>query len=203
MPSNTLHWNQIFATKADQTLGWYEADISQTLKFLDGLDTHKPACVFVPGAGTSALVDALIAQEYQLILNDISDTALTQLADRVGRSTALTYLHHNMAMPLQQDYEVDIWIDRAVLHFLLSDAEITGYFDNLLRCVKTGGYVLLAEFSENGAQQCAGLPVHQYTLAEMQTRLGPGFQLITAEDYTFINPFEQERPYLYGLFQRL
>lgn len=29
------HWNQIFASKADKELGWYEGDVRQTLVFLD------------------------------------------------------------------------------------------------------------------------------------------------------------------------
>ena len=63
--------------------------------------------------------------------------------------------------------------------------------------------MLLAEFSKAGVEECAGLPVHRYSVAEMQIRLGTAFTLIESEDYVFISPQGQERLYVYALFQRL
>lgn len=201
MINRQAHWNQIFDHKSDQELGWYEGDVAQTLTFLAPANLGEGATVFVAGAGTSNLIDELVKRHCHLLLNDISDSALTQLAKRLGEGN-YQLVHHDVAMPLQEQYAVDIWLDRAVLHFLLTEEEITGYFDNVRCSVVPGGYVLLAEFATTGAEKCAGLTVHQYNLTEMQARLGEGFTLVHSEDYTFINPFGQERPYLYALFQR-
>jgi len=54
------HWNTIFSTKTDSELGWYERDASQTLKFFDLIPQNKSATIFLPGAGTSVLVDELL-----------------------------------------------------------------------------------------------------------------------------------------------
>ena len=35
------HWNNIFEKTNDEKLGWWENDISQTLKFLDKLRIHN------------------------------------------------------------------------------------------------------------------------------------------------------------------
>lgn len=202
MISYSEHWDSVFSTDDDQRLGWYEHDVSQTLKFLKYCDLTAASHVFLAGAGTSNLVDELLKTGCHLILNDISLRALDKLQHRIGQGN-YQVLHQNMSTPLQHITPVDIWIDRAVLHFLLEEPAITQYFDNLKASVKIGGYVVLAEFSAAGAELCAGLPVHQYSVEEMQARLGQAFTLVEAEDYIFISPHAQQRPYVYALFQRM
>lgn len=197
------HWNAIYSTKADPNLGWYESDASQTLKFLSLIPQSEAATVFLPGAGTSVLVDELLSRGHKLILNDISDEALNKLKERIGANDRLTWLHHDISKPIPDGIpRGEIWIDRAVLHFLLEEADIQGYFANLNSWVRLGGYVLLAEFSTAGAPKCAGLELHRYSVDEMTERLGPGFDLLKQEDYTFINPFGDPRPYVYALYRR-
>lgn len=203
MTTRNKHWNAIFSTKTDPELGWYEKDVSQTLKFLDQIPQNKSTTVFLPGAGTSVLVDELLARGHQLILNDISDEALNKLRNRIGTNSRLTWVHHDISKPLPDDIpQADIWIDRAVLHFLLKEADIKGYFDNLQSATRHGGYVLLAEFSTTGASKCAGLELHRYSIDEMTRRMGGDFDLVKHEDYTYINPFGDPRPYIYALYKK-
>ncbi|MFM8734078.1 MAG: class I SAM-dependent methyltransferase [Pirellulales bacterium] len=205
MATRAEHWNQLFASKADKELGWYEGDVRQTLAFLDRIPFAPSQTVFLPGAGTSLLVDELLARGKRLVLNDISSEALARLRGRIGaRSDQIEWLHQDISTPLPAGVtQADIWIDRAVLHFLLTEPEIDGYFGNVRAVVKPGGHVLLAEFSETGAPRCAGLDVHRYTVDEMRLRLGQGFSLVWAENYTFVNPAGDPRPYVYALFQRI
>ena len=203
MTTQNEHWNEIFTTKADSELGWYEKDVSQTLKFLNLIPRRESATVFLPGAGTSVLVDEFLSRGYELILNDISDEALKKLRYRIGTAGVLKWLHHDISKPLPDDIpEVDIWIDRAVLHFLLDEADIQGYFDNLHSSLREGGYALLAEFSTTGAPTCAGLELHRYSIEEMTRRMGEAFELVEYEDYTYINPFGDPRPYIYALYRK-
>jgi EEF1A lysine methyltransferase 2 len=203
MTTRNEHWNAIFSTKADPELGWYEKDVSQTLKFLDQIPQSESTTVFLPGAGTSALVDELLDRGHKIILNDISDEALNKLRSRIGTNNRLTWLHHDISKPLPDDIpQADIWIDRAVLHFLLEEEDIQGYFDNLRSVVNKGGYVLLAEFSTTGAPKCAGLELHRYSIEEMTRRMGVKFELVKYEDYTYINPFGDPRPYVYALYKK-
>jgi len=197
------HWNSLFSSRTDPDLGWYESDVSQTLKFLDRASIGKDARVFLPGAGTSLLVDELLARGHELVLNDISDEALQKLKRRIGGDRKVTWLHHDISRPLPGGVlPVDLWIDRAVLHFLVEEDAIEGYFANVCSAVRSGGHVLLAEFSTEGATRCAGLAVHRYSVAEMQQRLGGDFELLEQEAYTYINPQGGQRPYIYALFAR-
>ena len=204
MTTPNQHWNAIFSSKADQELGWYERNAAQTLKFLDLIPESRTATIFLPGAGTSVLVDELVSRGSRLILNDISDEALKKLKKRIGNDQdGVTWLHHDISKPIPDGLpQVDIWIDRAVLHFLLDEADIEGYFRNLRSLLRQGGFALLAEFSTTGAPKCAGLDLHRYSLEELTARLGEGFDLIEHEDYTFINPFGDPRPYIYALYKR-
>lgn len=98
------------------------------------------------------MIDELVKTNCHLILNDISDVALAKLENRLGDGN-YELLHHDMGLPVSRQYEVDIWLDRAVLHFLLSEKGIANYFKNLKMSLKYGGYVLLAEFSKTGASK--------------------------------------------------
>jgi hypothetical protein len=203
MTTRNKHWNAIFSSKADPELGWYEKDVSQTLKFLDQIPQSESTTVFIPGAGTSVLVDELLGRGHQIVLNDISDEALSKLRNRIGTNNRLTWLHHDISKPLPDDiYQTDIWIDRAVLHFLLEEEDIQGYFDNLRSVVNKGGYVLLAQFSTAGAPKCAGLELHRYSIEEMTMRIGVKFELVNYEYYTYINPLGDPRLYVYALYKK-
>ena len=204
MPGSAHHWDTIFAVKADHNLGWYEADVGQTTRFLDYIPDIASKTIFLPGAGTSLLVDELLVRGAHLILNDISGAALAKLRLRLGEAERrVRWSHHDISQPLPAGTpQVDVWLDRAVLHFLLTEPEIDQYFQNLQATLKPGGYALLAEFSSTGAAMCAGLEVHRYSVSEMTKRLGERFDLVHSEDYTFVNPASAPRPYVYALFHR-
>jgi hypothetical protein len=201
MQSAKNHWNKIFSKKTDHEFGLYENDISQTTKFFKNMELSSRSNVFLPGAGTSYLVDELLKTGCHLILNDISDRALNNLSDRIG-SGNFDFLHHDMSLKLPQKYEADIWIDRATLHFILKEEDILQYFKNLRKTINSDGYVLLAEFSKLAVTRCAGLETRQYSVSEMQFRLGEKFKLISSEEYVFINSLGEEKPYIYALFQK-
>ena len=168
MKSTNEYWNTIFTGKEDHEFGWYEEDPIQTLKFVRTIPRLDEAMVFLPGAGSSILVHELISQCRHLVLNDISDVAIQKLKEKIKDQRKITLLHHDISKPLPDSIPmVDIWIDRAALHFLLEEREIEEYFRNLCSRVKVGGHVLFAEFAPDGASMCAGLELHRYSVEEI------------------------------------
>ena len=115
----------------------------------------------------------------------------------------LSYLCQDVSSKIENINDADIWIDRAVLHFLRDENDINNYFNNLKSVLKNNSYAMFAEFSKDGASQCAGLDLHRYDLEELNTRLGSSFKLISSFEYTYINPSNQERPYIYALYKRI
>ena len=190
MKSNCEHWNRIFRETADSKLGWYENDPSQTLRLLDQVSGWESSTVFLSGVGTAVLVDVLLAAGSELILNDISQQALDHVKERMGdQAAAVEWVCQDIAQPLGGAVPpTDIWIDRAVLHFLTEEADIQGYFKNVSSKVKLGGHILLAQFPPHGAPMCAGLDLHRYSVEDLSERLGPDFKLIEHFDHTYTTP---------------
>ena len=205
MKAVSAHWDAIFTDADDSTLGWYEKDLTKTLRLLDQIKQWQQATIFVSGAGTSTLIDTLLTEETTLALNDISGVALESVKNRIGASkNTIHWLHQDIAQPIDKTIPaIDIWIDRAVLHFLIEEKMIMGYFNNLKQHLSIGGYAIFAEFSHLGAKQCAGLAVHQYSVEMLSARLGASFQLISHFDHLYINPRGDKKPYIYALYQKV
>lgn len=203
MTSTRKHWDAVFLEKSDTTLGWYEQNPVKTLHLLNRIENWQAATIFLSGVGTSTLVDILADEKTSLVLNDISAEALSCVKKRLGdQLKESVWLCQDIAQPIETAIPpIDIWIDRAVLHFLTDERNIQRYFDNLKMHLKKGGYAIFAEFSQTGAEKCADLPVHHYSVDELSMRLGEAFKCKEYFDTTYINPRGDARPYCYALFQ--
>ena len=204
MKSSSKHWDAIFSGTEDPKLGWYKKDSSQTLELLNHIPKWKNSTVFLAGAGTSVLIEELLSKGVKLVLNDISIEALDRVKSRLGgKCKEIKWLCQDIAQPIQDTIpDIDIWIDRAVLHFLTDEDDIKGYFENLKSTLNIGGYAIFAEFSKTGASKCAGLKLHRYSIEEISENLGSSFSIVSHFDYTHINPFGDPRPYIYVLYKR-
>lgn len=204
MKSDKTHWDNIFSRTEDSRLGWHEKDTAPTFKLLNEVTDWENSTVFLPGAGTSILIDDLLPRVNRLILNDISSEALNRVRQRLHTgSEKIVWLCQDITQPIREPLPaVDFWIDRAVLHFLTHDDDIRRYFENLKSTLKTGGHAIFAEFSLTGAPKCAGLALHRYSVDELSSKLGASFTLLSHFDYTYINPFGDPRPYIYALFRK-
>jgi ubiquinone/menaquinone biosynthesis C-methylase UbiE len=198
------HWDNVYLNKPEEKLGWYETDLSPALKLISETGLKKSSRILIVGAGTTTLIDSLLKEGYsKLIATDISEAALNKLENKHG-SKIIRYIADDLSCPvsLLSLKPVDLWIDRAVLHFLFEKSEQDVYFDLLKSKVKPGGFVILAEFSLDGADKCSGLPVFRYSAEMLSERLGTDYTLIDSFEYTYINPSGGERPYIYTLFRK-
>lgn len=198
------HWNTVYENKPTETLGWYETDLKPSLSLIEKCNLEHDARILNIGAGTTTLIEELINGGYKnLLATDISKKALELLSERVGADN-IDVITDDLTSPnsLTEIEPVDLWFDRAVLHFLTKEEERRSYFELLKHKVKSGGFVVLAQFAKGGAEKCSGLPVYQYDIELMQNNLGADFMLLENFDYTYIMPSGAERPYVYALFQR-
>tara|TARA_R110002050_G_scaffold110740_5_gene223237 strand:- start:793 stop:1407 length:615 start_codon:yes stop_codon:yes gene_type:complete len=203
MENLVAHWNKAYQ-KEKETLGWYQAESSEILKLIDDLELDRKLRVHISGAGRTTLVKSLINRAFQhLVLSDISDEAL-RLIQAENQTSLLTLVQDNLGVPLElyKQEPFDLWIDRAVLHFLTAAQERLNYFQLLKEKTNAGAYIILAQFSKEGALKCSGLDVCQYDLAMYQQYLGEGFKLVKSFDFLYTNPNGDPRPYIYALFQK-
>lgn len=200
------HWDSVYANSPVEKLGWFESDLSPTLNLINKTQLIKSACVLNVGAGATTLVDNLAAKGYaNIIATDISKVSLDHLKMRIGKASAnIKFIIDDLINPtvLLNIDPVDLWIDRAVLHFFNKSEEQDTYFKLLKKAIKRGGYAILAEYNLDGATKCAGLPVNRYSKEMLQEKLGNDFKLIDSFEYIYTMPHGDLRPYIYTLFQK-
>lgn len=201
------HWEKVYQRNREDQLGWYEEVPEPSLNLIAECHLEKDSNILIVGAGASTLIDELLARGYSgLLANDISTAALEKLSHRLGkdRSQQVQWIADDVIYPtvLNDLGKIDLWHDRAVLHFFTDQREQHAYFMLLKRLVRAGGYVIIATFSLDGAARCSGLPVHRYDAAMLKTRLGDLFELLTFYHFTHHMPDGQERKYIYTLWRR-
>lgn len=198
------HWDNAYTNSKEEKLGWFETDLTPSLKLINKAGLNKNARIINIGAGSTTLIDELLDKGYSnLIATDISEIALDNLLKRIDDKIETIVDDLTNPSILNTINPVDLWIDRAVLHFFVSKVEQTTYFELLKSKIIHGGYVMLAQFNLEGVSKCSGLPVHRYNKDMLAERLGKDFHLIESFDYTYTMPTGDLRPYVYTLFQRL
>lgn len=202
-----LHWNKTYERAEIDKLGWYEENPEPSLRLISKCDFDKNASLLNVGTGASRLVDELLDEGYEhIIANDISASALDKLKLRLGeRENKIHWVVDDLIQPTQlcNLEQVDLWHDRAVLHFFSDKKEQDAYFDLLRKLVKKNGFVIIATFNLESATKCSGLPVFRYDKKMLQEKLGGDFELIEAFDYSYTMPKGETRKYIYTLFKRI
>lgn len=200
------HWESIYTQAAINQLGWYEENPAPSLQLINQCKLDTQASILQVGAGATTLVDKLLEQGYtNLIANDLSQTALQRLQERLGsESSNVQWMVDDLIQPtkLQHIEPIDLWHDRAVLHFFTDKKDQDTYFSLVKRLVKHNGFVIIAVFALEGAEKCSRLPVHRYDANMLQERLGEDFELIEKIDSTYHMPSGDTRAYIYTLFKR-
>ena len=140
-----------------------------------------------------------------IYINDISKSALDKLKYSINNTDGLSFVVDDLTNPtdLLNLKMVDLWHDRAVLHFFLDQIQQDNYFNLLKSKVKDGGYVIFSEFAIGGAKKCCGLDILNYNEEMLLDRLGNDFALIESFNYLYIHPSNgNTRKYIYTLFKR-
>ena len=69
----------------EEKLGWHETDLSPTLNLIAKTGLNKSARILNVGAGSTDLIDELLALGYSnLVATDLSGAAIKKLTDNIG-----------------------------------------------------------------------------------------------------------------------
>ncbi|NQW38717.1 MAG: class I SAM-dependent methyltransferase [Cyanobacteria bacterium] len=198
------HWESIYASKAPESLSWYQAHADDSLRLLQAAGRPLDAAIIDVGGGSSTLVDDLLKLGYQRItVLDLSGTALVVNRERLGaRAAAVQWLEADILTATLPAHAYDVWHDRAVFHFLTSPADQQTYVLAVLRALKPGGTLLLATFAEDGPTTCSGLPVVRYCPERLQETLGSALLLLNHGWFCRRTPGGAEQYFLACRFQR-
>lgn len=202
------HWNNAYKKTPTENLGWYEKEPTPSLNLIEDCDLPKDATIFNAGAGSSTLINKLLYKGYtNIIVNDIASASLSELRKDlvIPNKADVKFMVDDLTNPneLNKLKNIDLWHDRAVLHFFTETEGRERYFQLINTSMKVGGYVILAEFNMEGAKKCCGLDVVNYDSAKLQNGLGENFKLLKEFNYTYIQPSGNTRAYVYTLFQKV
>ncbi|MFD1292530.1 methyltransferase domain-containing protein [Lutibacter holmesii] len=202
------HWNDTYRKIPVKSLGWYEESPTASLELIGSCYLPDDALIFNAGAGASTLIECLLNDGFSnIVVNDISVSALLELKNNLSthNHSNVTFIVDDLTKPtsLLELKNVDLWHDRAVLHFFTQEEQRLAYFKLLKKVVNVEGFVILAEFNLEGAKKCCGLPVYNYNAEMLQNYLGPNFTLLKSFNYTYTQPSGNTREFVYTLFKRI
>jgi SAM-dependent methyltransferase len=202
--SDPAHWEAVYRGKPATDVSWFQPRLAQSLRLIDACALPPTAHVVDVGGGASTLVDDLLARGFtDLTVIDLARAALEQSQQRLGdQAHAVRWLAGDVTTPLLDPASVDLWHDRAVLHFLVDGAQRTAYVAQLLRALRPGGYALIATFAPDGPERCSGLPVARYAPEDIVTVLGPSFELIDSAHESHQTPRGATQSFAYALCRR-
>jgi hypothetical protein len=127
-------------------------------------------------------VDALVARGLTCVtVLDVAAAALARARQRLGTAgKRVRWVESDVTDPGLALPAVDIWHDRAVLHFLTGADDRRRYVALLRATLKPGGSAIVATFALEGPEKCSGLPVARYSSASLNAELGQEFRLVAS-----------------------
>ena len=198
------HWEAVYGTKLPDAVSWYQPHLMESLKYVQATGLGAAAAIIDVGGGESTLVDDLLAAGCRdLTLLEISETALDVCRDRLGaKGAGVQWLAADVLSADLPTARFDIWHDRAVFHFLTSDADRRRYVALALRAIRPGGYAIVGTFGPEGPEKCSGLNVARYDSAALHGEFGAPFELLASSIEDHHTPWGARQQFVYCFCRR-
>lgn len=197
--SGSEHWEAVYRSKPFDAVSWYAPHLDDSLKLIEALCPGHDTSLIDVGGGESTLVDDLLAKGYrQISVLDISGEAIAFTRRRLGPLAAnVQWLAGDVTTLDFSGHSFDLWHDRAVFHFLTTEAQRQAYVQQVRRSVKPGGHVVLATFGPQGPQKCSGLDVVRYDDNALHAQFGGEFVKLGSHLSEHQTPMGSVQQFLY------
>lgn len=198
------HWERVYTEKSPESVSWFQRSPDVSLELIESAGGQR---IVDAGAGASVLADRLLERGREVWLVDVSRRALEVTRARLGdRARGVRFTAADLTRPVGE-FEpgwADVWHDRAVLHFLTSDAQVRGYAENLARVLRPGGHAIVATFAPDGPVKCSGLDVRRQNPAEVRAALGVAvrLELVAERVEEHVTPWGAVQRFAWGVFRR-
>ncbi|TXH87281.1 MAG: class I SAM-dependent methyltransferase [Rhodoferax sp.] len=201
---NKDHWENVYSTKAEDSVSWFQPHAETSMRLIQTSGLGKDAAILDVGGGASTLVDDLLSAGFgNITVLDLSDAALEASRRRLGDTARrVCWMEGDITQAELKPNSVDIWHDRAVFHFLTSEADRAAYVHQVLRALKPGGHVIMATFGENGPTKCSGLPVMRYAPGSLHAEFGEAFTMLSHEEQLHHTPFGTDQQFIYCMCRK-
>jgi hypothetical protein len=196
------HWESVYQSKAADGLSWFEPAPSMSLRLILAAVPAEGAAVDV-GAGASLLVDHLLVAGFdQVTLVDVSTSALSQVAVRIGPDEARVSLVCADVLSWRPSTRFNVWHDRAVFHFLTDAVDVERYVALAAAAVAPRGALVLGTFAADGPTSCSGLPTTRYAPDSLAALFANDFELHATEREEHHTPDGRLQPFTWVTLRR-
>ena len=203
MTDKKAHWENVFATKQQNEVSWYQPLPTESLQLFNQYQIPKSARIIDVGGGDSYLIDYLLGLGYtNLTLLDISEHAIERIKKRLGAKAASVTFIVSDILDFQPETPYEVWHDRASFHFLTTQSDIIQYKLIVTQSVAPNGFLFLGTFSENGPLKCSGLPIKQYNEAQFNSLFLPQFEKLNCFLEDHITPFSTIQNFIFCSFKK-
>lgn len=197
------HWENVFATKTEKEVSWYQQYPKTSIDFITALHLPLEAKIIDIGGGDSYLMDALLDLGYtNLTLLDISAKAIERVKSRLGEKASKVTFMISDVLNFEPTEQYDFWHDRACFHFLTKANDIEKYSKIVSRAMANDGELFMGTFSDNGPKKCSGLEITQYNMESLRFVFERDFELSGCFTETHQTPFDTTQDFLFCGFKR-
>jgi hypothetical protein len=201
--SKKQHWENVFATKQETEVSWYQSKPQTSLNFFTENNIPKDTKIIDIGGGDSYLIDNLLELDYtNLFLLDISENAIVRIKNRLGKKAEMVTFVVSDIIDFQPETTFDVWHDRASFHFLITETDIATYKKLVSNSIASNGFLFMGTFSESGPLKCSGLEITQYSEAKFETIFGTDFEKQNCFTENHQTPFDTHQNFIFCTFKK-
>lgn len=203
MGNKKAHWENVFATKQETEVSWYQQKPETSINFFVENNISKEAKIIDIGGGDSYLIDNLLDLGYtNLYLLDISANAIERIKNRLrAKASKVTFIVSDV-LEFQPETTFDVWHDRASFHFLTSESDIEKYKDLVSNSISENGFLFMGTFSENGPLKCSGLEITQYSESKCEAIFSTAFEKVNCFIENHQTPFDTTQNFIFCTFKK-
>lgn len=203
MSDRTTHWQNVYATKGEAEVSWFQDRPTNSLDMIRAANPDHDAAIIDIGGGASRLVDALLQDGYRdIAVLDLSANALDAAKKRIGAAASKVDWIVADATAWRPAKTYGVWHDRAAFHFLADPHDRAAYVERLRAAIAPGGHIIIATFAPDGPETCSGLPVQRHDSASLAAELGPEFELVEARSEIHHTPWNSTQAFQFSRFRR-
>lgn len=200
-----IHWKSVYQQKDAQRVSWYRPHLDVSLRFMQKAGLNPASRVIDVGAGASTLVDDLLMLGVKNITAlDLSDESLSVARTRLAsRGDCVQWVVADVTTARLPPASIDIWHDRAALHFLTDVGDVNQYVDVANNAIAPGGYAVIGGFALDGPTRCSGLQVARRDPQDIAELFAGRFVLTDSARELHLTPTGSEQSFAYALLRKV
>ena len=196
------HWETVYRTKRESDVSWHQGEPTLSVELAREFAPPRGRIIDI-GGGSSLLAGRLTALRFDVTVVDVSASAIKRAKTRIGElSRQVSWIVADVT-EIEDLAEFDLWHDRAVFHFLTSEADRRRYAALAERTVRSDGHIVIGTFALDGPDKCSGLPVERYDGPKLSAALGPAFTIVRSLHETHVTPWGKPQPFFFAAMRRV